>query len=277
MTFSIVAFDPATGELGVAAQSKFLAVGAVVPWAEAGVGAVATQAYANTSYGPAALALLKKKMNPVDVVAKLTSADPDRELRQIGVVDTRGRSAGHTGANCYPFAGQVCAKNFCAQGNLLANDDVIRCMVDAYERSTSSLPLKLIATLRAGQRAGGDKRGQQSACLLVVKPNGGYGGFNDRYVDLRVDEHPEPIEELARLYKLHQLFFTRPAKKDLIRVHGPVAATVERCLKKLGFDGDLPRALNDFYHNENFEERMIRPMYIDREVFEYLKTKAQSH
>jgi uncharacterized Ntn-hydrolase superfamily protein len=274
MTFSMVAFDPKTGELGVAAQSKFLAVGAVVPFLQAGVGAVATQAHANTAYGPLGLALLKKKMNPVDVVAKLTADDEECDVRQVGVLDTRGRSAGFTGKKCYPFAGHVCGKNFSAQGNLLANDSVIRAMVDAFEISSGALPIRLIAALRAAQRQGGDKRGQQSACLVVVKEGSGYGGMNDRYIDLRVDDHPQPIEELDRLLRLHRMYFTKPHRKDLVKVTGGLATTVENCLRKLGYDGPLSKALYDFHHNENFEERILRPMYIDRDVLNYLKNKA---
>lgn len=274
MTFSMAAFDPKTGELGVAAQSKFLAVGAVVPYLQAGVGAIATQAHANTAYGPLGLALLKKKMNPIDVVAKLTADDPECDVRQLGMIDARGRSAGFTGKKCYSFAGHVCGKNFCAQGNLLANDTVIRTMVDAFEISAGPLPLRLIAALRGAQRAGGDKRGQQSACLMVVKDGGGYGGLNDRFIDLRVDDHAQPIEELDRLYRMHRMYFTKPLRKDLIKVTGGLAATVENCLRKLGYDGPLSRALYDFYHNENFEERILRPMYIDRDVLNYLRNKA---
>jgi uncharacterized Ntn-hydrolase superfamily protein len=274
MTFSIVAFDPRAGEFGVAAQSKFLAVGAVVPWAAAGVGAVATQALANPSYGPDGLALLRKKMNPVDVVARLVSSDPERDLRQVAAIDTHGRTAAHTGSGCTPWAGHVCAKYFGVQGNLLAGDGVLRAMADGFERSEAELAVGMIAALRAGQRAGGDRRGQQSACLLVVRKGGGYGGFNDRRIDLRVDDHPEPIEELARLYRLHRLTFTRPRRQDLVRISGAVRTVVERCLRGLGYAAGLEEAVRDFHLNENLEERMIRPGYIDRDVLDLMKKKA---
>jgi uncharacterized Ntn-hydrolase superfamily protein len=274
-TFSIAAFDPKTRELGVAAQSKFLAVGAVVPWAQAGIGAIATQAHANTSYGPSGLALLKRRLKPADVVAKLTSDDGEKDRRQIGVVDAKGRSAAFTGSQCYPYAGHHCGKNYSVQGNLLEAESVIRSMSEAFERSGGSLPVRMLAALRAAQREGGDKRGQQSACLLVVREGGGYAGFNDRFMDLRVDDHPQPIEELARLLHLHEMYFTKPRKQDLVKVAGTVAILVEEALRKLGYAGPLQKSLEDFYHNENFEERLIRPMYTDREVLKYLKSKAE--
>src|SRR5438034_5004129 len=191
-TFSIVAFDSKTKDLGVAVESKFVAVGAVVPFAAARVGAVATQAYANTAYGRDALAMLKRGVAPKDVVKRLVTGDKDAAQRQVGVVDARGRSASYTGKECFPWAGHVVGRNYACQGNLLAGEDVVKEMGQAFEGTQGDLPVRLLGALSAGQRAGGDKRGQQSGALLVVRDRGGYGGFNDRWIDIRVDDHPEP-------------------------------------------------------------------------------------
>jgi uncharacterized Ntn-hydrolase superfamily protein len=211
-TFSIVACDPQTKELGIAVQSKFIAVGAVVPWAKAGVGAVATQSYANTTFGPRGLELLEKGLSPDDVLAKLLEGDGGRERRQVGVVDARGRSATFTGKQCHGWAGGVAGENFCAQGNILAGEAVVKGMEKAYREAPGDLGDRLIAALQAGQEAGGDTRGMQSAALLIVREGWGYGGFNDRYRDLRVDDHPEPIKELKRVYEVHRRTFPPPAK-----------------------------------------------------------------
>lgn len=212
-TFSIVAFDPRTGELGVAVQSKFFGVGSVVPWARAGVGAVATQSYANTRYGPEGLALLAAGKTPEEALATLTAADADAARRQAGVVDARGRAASFTGTNCLAWAGHFVGTNFCAQGNLLAGEAVVAAMARAFDRARArgegGLADWLVAALQAAQDAGGDRRGQQSAALLVVREGGGYGGFNDRFVDLRVEDHPQPIAELARLLAKHKEFYPR--------------------------------------------------------------------
>jgi uncharacterized Ntn-hydrolase superfamily protein len=206
-TFSIVARDPETGELGVAVQSKFIAVGAVVPWAKAGVGAIATQSYANTTYGPRGLELLAKGAAPEDVLKELTSDDPLRERRQAGIVDAKGKSATFTGKECMAWAGGAAEENVCVQGNILAGEAVTAGMLKAFKESKGDLGDRLIAALGAGQDAGGDSRGKQSAALLIVREGWGYGGFNDRYRDLRVDDHPEPIAELKRVYDLHRAIF----------------------------------------------------------------------
>jgi uncharacterized Ntn-hydrolase superfamily protein len=211
-TFSIVAYDPASQELGIAVQSKFIAVGAVVPWARAGVGAVATQARANTSYGPEGLALLEKGLSAKEVVTRLTEKDPNRAVRQLGVVDSKGRVATYTGDKCFEWAGGVQGKHYVAQGNILASESVTREMGKAFEGSTGDLADRLVAALAAGQKAGGDRRGRQSAALLVVRAGAGYGG-NDRYRDLRVDDHPKPIEELRRLLGLHKRVFPPPTER----------------------------------------------------------------
>jgi uncharacterized Ntn-hydrolase superfamily protein len=211
-TFSIVARDPATGELGVAVQSKFIAVGAVVPWARAGVGAVATQSYANTTYGPRALERLGKGEAPADVLEALTADDPGKDRRQVGLVDAKGRTATFTGAKCNGWAGGIAEPEFCCQGNILAGEGVVPAMAKAFKEAPGDLGDRLLAALRAGQDAGGDVRGQQSAALLIVREGWGYGGFNDRYRDLRVEDHPDPIGELKRVYDLHREIFPPPRR-----------------------------------------------------------------
>jgi uncharacterized Ntn-hydrolase superfamily protein len=210
-TYSIVAFDPATGDLGVAVQSKFFGVGSVVPWAKANVGAIATQSYANTIYGPEGLRLLAAGRAPAEVIGQLTAADERREIRQVGVVDARGSAAAFTGKECLVWAGHVVGTNFAAQGNILVGEEVVTAMaaafVTAQRRPETELAEWLVAALEAAEKAGGDKRGRQSAALLVVREKGGYGAFNDRYVDLRVEDHPEPVVELARLLELHREFY----------------------------------------------------------------------
>ncbi len=207
-TFSVVGADPATGDVGVAVASKFLAVGSVVPYAKAGVGAIATQAFGNTTYGPRGLQLLERRLSPEQVVRRLTSADKGRDQRQLGVVDARGRSATYTGAQCIAWAGGIAGKNFAVQGNILTGEEVVKAMAEAFQNTQGELALKLMASLEAGERAGGDSRGKQSAAILVARKGGGYAGFDDRYIDLRVDDHPEPVQELRRLLTM-QLAFRR--------------------------------------------------------------------
>jgi uncharacterized Ntn-hydrolase superfamily protein len=212
-TYSIVAFDPKTGDLGVAVQSKFFGVGSVVPWARAKVGAIATQSYANTTYGPEGLKLLESGRSPAQVIERLTRADPRRAVRQVGVIDSRGRAGAFTGDECLPWAGHLVGTHFAVQGNILAGETVVRAMAEAFENARrqpdTELADWLVAALAAGESAGGDKRGRQSAALLVVREHGGYGGQNDRFVDLRVEDHPEPIAELSRLLELHKRFYRR--------------------------------------------------------------------
>lgn len=203
-TFSIVACDTATGELAVAVHSKFLAVGALVPWAQAGVGAIAVQGWADPSYGPRALGMLAAGRSVEETLAALTERDESRSRRQVGVVDASGRSAAYTGEQALGYAGHITGAGFSVQGNLLAGSEVLRAMADTFRVARGALAERLLAALVAGQQAGGDRRGQQSAALLVVRRGGGYAGGNDRYVDLRVDDHAEPIAELLRLYGLHE-------------------------------------------------------------------------
>ena len=212
-TFSIVGFDPRTGDLGVAVQSKFFAVGSVVPWAKAGVGAIATQSYANVSYGPDGLELLADGKSARETVSTLTSADRNKQRRQLGIVDAKGNSASFTGSGCHPWAGHIEKPDFCAQGNILTGKEVVDTMASSFEQSQKQakggLCDWLADALMAGQDAGGDSRGRQSAALLVVRKKGGYGGGNDRFIDLRVDDHKTPIAELRRLLQLHKNLFKR--------------------------------------------------------------------
>lgn len=201
-TFSIVGCDLATGELGIAVQSKFFAVGSVVPWARAGVGAIATQAFGNTTYGPEGLRLLAAGHSPEQVIAELTGGDELRARRQLGVVDAAGRSASYTGEECSVWAGHLVGEHYAAQGNILTGEEVVRAMARAFEGTSGRLGEKLMRALEAGQAAGGDSRGMQSAAMFIVKEAGGYGGYNDRYCDLRVDDHADPIAELRRIFDL---------------------------------------------------------------------------
>ena len=280
-TFSIAAFEPETDSLGVAVQSKFLAVGSVVPWARAGVGAVATQAMANFNYGPRGLDLMAQGKTAEETVEALTSADDDREHRQVGVVDARGRAATFTGSECFDWAGGVTGDHYAAQGNILVGRETVEEMARAYEETAGDLASRLLAALAAGQEAGGDSRGKQSASLLVVREGGGYGGDNDRVMDLRVDDHPEPIKELARIRDLHTLYFGEAGPEDVVAVDGEVRAQVVASLRRLGYlkeeDPDeetLYRSLTVFIGTENFEEREQARGYVDRAVLEFMRSRG---
>jgi uncharacterized Ntn-hydrolase superfamily protein len=276
-TFSIVAFDPETHELGVAVQSRFLAVGAVVPWARAGVGAVATQALANFNYGPRGLDMMSRGKSADETLRALISADDEREHRQLGVVDDRGRAATFTGDECFEWAGGEVGENYAAQGNILVGRQTVEAMAKTFEDTSGDLAGRLLAALDAGQAAGGDSRGKQSAALLVVREGGGYGGDNDRVLDLRVDDHPEPIRELIRLRTLHTLYFGQT--KDVVAVDGKVRQDVEASLERLGYleegadDEALLDALSAFIRTENFEEREQERGYLDRAVLEFMKER----
>jgi len=201
-TFSIVGYDPATGDLGVAVQSKFFAVGSVVPWARTGVGAIASQAFGNTTFGPRGLALLEQGVPPQDVIAALLADDEAREQRQIGIVDAHGVSATYTGTKCMAWAGHEAGPAFSAQGNILVSEETVKAMAEAFRTTEGILGEKLMRALEAGQAAGGDSRGMQSAAILIVRDKGGYGGYNDRYCDLRVDDAADPIAELRRIFDM---------------------------------------------------------------------------
>jgi uncharacterized Ntn-hydrolase superfamily protein len=278
-TFSIVGFDPETGSLGVAVQSKFLAVGAIVPWARAGVGAVATQAMANFSYGPRGLELLGRGETARETVEALISSDDEREHRQVGVVDAAGRAASFTGSECFAWAGGITGEYYAAQGNILVGRETVEALARTFENTPGELAGRLLAALDAGQRAGGDSRGKQSAALLVVRERGGYGGDNDRVVDLRVDDHPEPIRELIRLRSLHALYFGETRPEDVVAVDGGVRRDVETSLQRWGYldgsadDESLLDALSAFIRTENFEEREQERGYLDRAVLEFMREK----
>lgn len=283
-TFSIVACDPQVEELGVAVQSKFLAVGAVVPWAKAKVGAIATQSYSNTAYGPEGLKLLGEGLSPEEALERLTSADPERALRQVGMVDARGRAAAFTGERCLPWAGHLVGENFSCQGNILVSQAVVEAMAEAFTKASGSLAERLLAALQAGQAAGGDRRGRQSSALLVVREGGGYGGRNDRYIDLRADDHPRPIEELKRLFELHQLYFAPPGPADLIPLDETLVSTLQGLLGRLGYwqgkvDGrftpEFEQALSLFCHMENLEEHLREDNRFDVRVLRYMEALAK--
>jgi uncharacterized Ntn-hydrolase superfamily protein len=220
VTFSIVAFDPANGDLGVAVASKFPCVGAVVPWAKAGVGAVATQAWANTAFGPDGLRHMRDGLPAADALDAVLAADDGREDRQSGFVDTRGNAATFTGTKCVDWAGGINGEHFAAQGNILVGEDVVRDLAEAFQATDGDLCDRLLAAVLAGDAAGGDRRGRQSAALLVVRAGGGYEGRDDRYIDLRVDDHADAPAELARLFGVWD-------DTMLVRHDPPVEATLE--------------------------------------------------
>jgi len=278
LTFSIVAADPETEEVGVGVQSKFLAVGALVSWARAGVGAVATQAFADVTFGPLGLDAMAEGLTPQEALDRLMAGDEGRESRQVGLVDATGRSASFTGSECFEHASSVTGEGFACQGNIMATDRVVPAMAEVFRGAAGPLPERMMEALRAAQREGGDRRGQESAALLVAKPGGGYGGTHDRYIDLRVDHHEAPIEELARLLELHRFYFRRPADADLVAADPALEAEIGELLVSLGKrspDQDLWDALFDYMGWENLEERWVGPGRIDPQVLEYLRRDAR--
>lgn len=281
-TFSIVACDPAEQAWGVAVASKFPAVGARVPWVALG-GAVATQSYANTSFGPRGLALLGQGKSAEETLNLLLASDSGREHRQVGAVDTQARAATFTGKECLPWAGGVVGDGFAVQGNILAGPQVIEAMAEAFTRTAGDLGQRLMAALLAGDRAGGDRRGRQSAALLAAKPKAGYGGFDDIWLDYRVDDDPDPVPRLAGLLDLHRLYFGKSPPEDELPIEGDVAARLQALLARRGcyagppsgaYDRATRTALEAFLGNENFEDRAdFERGRIDRPVFEYLMRK----
>ena len=271
MTFSIVARDPETGDLGGAVQSKFLGVGALVLHGRAGVGMVATQAWANVAYGPRGLALLEVGATARQALEVLVGDDDQPGLRQAAIVDAAGRVAAHTGGDCSDWAGHHTGDGFSCQGNILVSGATVEAMAAVMrERTDLKFPERLVAALQAGQAAGGDARGQQSAALLLVREGGGYGGRSDRHIDLRVDDHPAPIAELGRLLTLHRRYFQRPSDDELVELTGPLAAEVAGLLDRLGAGpvdpGDptaMWAALEGWAGTENLEERLVRRGWID--------------
>jgi uncharacterized Ntn-hydrolase superfamily protein len=282
-TFSIVACDLDEHTWGVAVASKFPAVGAVVPWAQADAGAVATQAYANTSFGPRGLELMASGVSAVEALSRFLSNDEDRVQRQVGVVDANGLAATFTGSQCFEWAGGSAGPGYAIQGNILAGEQVITAMEKAFVGMKGSLPYRLYAALLAGDRSGGDRRGRQSAAIYVAKPNGGYGGYTDRWIDYRVDDHEDPVRHLGELLEMHELYFGVSDKKDRLALNGEPVQQLQEIMIRLGYlagsaDGiydELTKiALRTFTGNENFEERInLEEGWIDRPVLEYLVKK----
>jgi uncharacterized Ntn-hydrolase superfamily protein len=266
-TYSIAACDLEARQWGVAVQSKFLSVGSVVPWAEPEVGAIATQAYANPSYGPNGLALLREGLAASEVVERLTAEDEGRAERQLGVVDAEGRSASFTGPECNEWAGHKTGPGYAAQGNILVGAETVDALAATFE-ANPHLPLaqRLIECLAAAQAAGGDRRGQQSASLLVVERNGGYAGLSDILVDLRVDDHARPIQELRRIYGLHRRLFEVSPREDWLPLDGDLRAEVDERLARLGYD-----SLDAWAGVENLEERVDGEDEIDPVVLDALR------
>lgn len=279
-TFSIVAYDPGENTWGVAVASKFLGVGAIVPWAQAGAGAVATQALANTSYGLRGLEMMSQGKTAAETLAVLLAEDDQSAHRQVGLVDARGGSATFTGSACYDWAGGVSGPNFAVQGNILTGEKVVQAMAQTFRSLQGNLTWRLYHALYAGDREGGDRRGRQSAAILVVKPGGGYGGFTDRLADYRVDDHPDPVQRLGQILELHDLYFGKSPAEDQVELSGDPLARLQEILNRLGYyageangqlDPPTRNALEAFLGNENFEERVdFTANRIDRPVFEYL-------
>jgi uncharacterized Ntn-hydrolase superfamily protein len=309
VTYSIVARDPASGDLGVAVQSKFLAVGAVVPWAKAGVGAIATQAFANVDYGPQGLALLADGHSADGALRQLVAADDGREHRQAGIVDARGGSATHTGGDCFAWAGGRTGENYAAQGNILVDAPVVDGLVDTFLAGGMPFPELLVACLAAAEEAGGDRRGRESASILVVRERGGFGGGNDRWIDLRVDQHDDPIGELGRVLAFQRLYYDRPDPAELVPLDEANAGELRSLLTALGggpggrfgtvyrrmsgepaedddphpavgeprpfpsnWDDAWQRALHEWMDVANLEARVAAPGWIDPRVIDILRS-----
>jgi uncharacterized Ntn-hydrolase superfamily protein len=273
-TYSIAACDLQAAQWGVATQSKFLAVGSVVPWAEPQVGAIATQAYANPRYGPEGLALLRSGSTAEETVAALTAADDGRDHRQVGVVDAHGGSATYTGAECYEWAGGLHGPCYAAQGNILVGPETVQALASTFEATTGRpLAQRLLECLAAAQQAGGDRRGQQSAALLVVERDAGYAHLSDVLVDLRVDDHERPVDELQRVYRLHDLLFGRTPHEDWLEVDRELSAELVERLGQLGYDGELGRAFAAWAGTENLEQRIEGVERIDPVVLRELRSR----
>ena len=280
-TFSIVAADLATGDFGIAVASKFLACGAVVPWASAGAGAVATQSFANTAYGPDGIAMMRDGLSASEALAKLIAGDPDRDLRQVGLVDARGGAAAHTGPGCHAWAGHHVGDGFACQGNILVGQETVDAMAAAFRGAKGELAGRLVSALAAGDSAGGDRRGKQASAVYVVRPNGGYGGMNDVLVDLRVDDHGEPVKELRRLLDLRNLYFGTSPAAEKVPIEGVALLDLKRIMKRAGhyrgeesaqWDAATEKALDAFIASENFEERVdFKARTIDAPVLAHLR------
>jgi uncharacterized Ntn-hydrolase superfamily protein len=279
MTFSIVACDLGEQAWGVAVASKFPAVGAVVPWAQAEAGAVATQSFANTSYGPRGLELMSQGISAAETLAALLQDDPDRALRQTGMVDVKGKAVTYTGDGCFPWAGGLSGKGYAIQGNILKSAKVVPAMEKAFLKTAGSLPRRLHAALLAGDRTGGDRRGRQSAAIYVARPNGGYGGFVDRWIDYRVDDHEDPVLRLGELLEMQDLYFGKSPASERVLLKGKALQQITDIIVQEGFlkrGRSFLNAFNEFIGNENFEERADpEAKWIDKPVLRYLVKKFQ--
>ncbi len=283
-TFSIVACDLRSQAWGIAVASKFPAVGAVVPWAKARTGAIATQSLANTTFGPRGLELMARGLSAEETLSKLLTRDRGREDRQVGLVDAKGKAASFTGKSCSAWAGGLTGPSYAIQGNILAGAEVVSEMEHAFLEEKGDLPERLFASLERGSRAGGDRRGRQSAALLVVKQKSGYGGYNDRWIDYRVDDHLNPIGRLGELLELHRLYFGKSSRSQKVKLEGKVVKDIQIIMKGLGYytpthgdyDDSTREAFRAFIDNENFEERANPDGgWIDRPVLEYLMKKLK--
>jgi len=273
-TYSIVACDLEAQQWGVSVQSKFLSVGSVVPWAEPHVGAIATQAYANPRYGPNGLQLLRDGLSAQEVVDRLTGEDEGRDQRQLGVVDGEGNAATYTGRECMDWAGGRTGTNYAAQGNILVSTETVDALAETFESSTGPLASRLIDCLAAAQAAGGDSRGQQSSALLVVQRDGGYAGMSDVVVELRVEDHERPIEELRRIYTLHDEIFGVTPKDKWLPVGDGLAAELRERLASLGYEGELEDAFTSWTGKENLEDRVDGIEQIDPVVLDALRSRT---
>ncbi len=286
-TFSVVARDSSNGDFGIIVQSKFPAVGSVVPWAKAEVGAIATQAWANVSYGPRGLDLLMAGKTASETLKLLLKDDPGAQHRQVGIVDQNGHVVSHTGNECMNWAGHYIGEGFACQGNILAGEDVIANMASAYENAEGDLIDKLFAAINAGQAAGGDRRGMQSAAILVVRKEGGYEGGNDRYVDVRVDEHPSPIKELERIFKIYDMtLLSREDPSNLRRIEGDLSIKIQQALVSLGYLDNInsdrfpvaaKAALTEWTNTNNFENKARDDGTIWQSVVDYLFQDAKGN
>lgn len=281
MTYSIVAYDPIKKQWGVAVQSKFVAVGSLVPYARANIGAIATQAYVNTSYGPKGLEFLQQGMTAQEVINKLTSEDSNSSQRQVGIIDSYGNAASFTGEDCYDWAGHYIGKNYACQGNILASEKVINDMSKAFENAKGDLVEKLFEALEAADAAGGDKRGRESAAILIVQERGAYDGGTDNYIDIRVDEHPDPINELHKVFSIYDLcILNRDDPKDIVRIENEVLSIILDELIDSGFySGErvdkytptIQSAFTKWLHTNNFEVKEREDDYIFQSVYKYIK------
>jgi uncharacterized Ntn-hydrolase superfamily protein len=273
-TYSIVACDLEAEQWGVSVQSKFLSVGSVVPWAEPHAGAIATQAYANPRYGPNGLELLRQGLSAQEVVDRLTSEDDGRDHRQLGVVDSQGRSASYTGSECMDWAGGRTGGGYAAQGNILVSKETVDALAETFESSSGPLAERLIDCLAAAQEAGGDSRGQQSSALLVVERDGGYARMSDVVVELRVEDHERPIEELRRIYKLHDEIFGKTPRRLWLDVDEELAGELRERLAKLGYEGELAETFVQWTGKENLEDRVDGIEQVDPVVLEALRSRT---